>query len=124
MSKHEIQRMIEACAPPDAPDGLTAGLGVNLGFSAAFGTARRNGGSVFPFPEDWNPPSVSPGLSRFKHSWEAFVDTLVREWKTLNLVSVLLCTYVNLHCKPALSNETFPGPFLPCFRYRTQQATR
>lgn len=95
VSKHEVQRMIEACVPADPERGVAAGIGANLGFSAAFGTTRaRNGGSVFPFPEDWNPPSVSPALARFKHSWETFVDTLIREWKTLNLVSVLLCTLV------------------------------
>ncbi|EKM58945.1 uncharacterized protein PHACADRAFT_25094 [Phanerochaete carnosa HHB-10118-sp] len=95
VSKHEIQRMIEACAPANTENDLAAGIGANLGISAAFGPARsRNGGSVFPFPEDWNPPTVSPALSRFKHSWELFVDTLIREWKTLNLVSVLLCTAI------------------------------
>lgn len=95
VSKHEVYRMIEACAPANGEDGLAAGLAANGAFSAAFGTARgRNGGSVFPFPEDWNPPSVSPALVRFKHSWEVFVDSLLREWKTLNLVSVLLCTLV------------------------------
>lgn len=95
ISKHEVQRMIEACAPAVAEDGAASGRGANPGVSAAFGTARpRNGDSVFPFPEDWNPPSVSPALARFKHSWETFVDTLIREWKTLNLVSVLLCTAI------------------------------
>lgn len=93
VSKHEVQRMIEACAPAQAPDGVSTGLGANLGFSATFGGARnRTGETVFPFPENWNPPTVSPALSRFKQSWETFVDSLLREWKTLNLVSVLLCT--------------------------------
>ncbi len=44
-------------------------------------------------PEDWTAPFVSPALVRFKHSWEAFIDTLLREWKTLNVVSALLLTY-------------------------------
>lgn len=47
-----------------------------------------------PFPDDWSPPIVSPALIRFKHSWEAFIDSLLREWKTLNLVSALLLSYV------------------------------
>jgi len=95
VSKHEVQRMIAACAHANPEDSVAAGVGANLGFSASFGTARaRNGDSVFPFPEDWNPPTVSPALARFKHSWETFVDTLIREWKTLNLVSVLLCTAI------------------------------
>lgn len=97
VSKHEVQRMIAACAPPQ-PNPVANGVGVNAGFSAAFGgvhnAALRNHGSLFPFPEDWNPPSVSPALARFKNSWEQFIDSLMREWKTLNLVSVLLCTTV------------------------------
>ncbi len=43
-----------------------------------------------PCPEDWAPPLVSPALMRFKVSWETFIDSLMREWKTLNLVSALL----------------------------------
>jgi hypothetical protein len=39
---------------------------------------------------DWNPSNVPPSLSRFKSSWEEFVDTLIKEWKTLNIVSALL----------------------------------
>ncbi|KAF8976374.1 hypothetical protein BDQ17DRAFT_1187516, partial [Cyathus striatus] len=35
---------------------------------------------------------VSPALVRFKYSWEAFVDSLLREWKTLNLTSALLAS--------------------------------
>lgn len=100
VSKHEIQRMIEACMPAtDGQDGVSsAAIGAGL-TSAATGLSHpppvgRPSASVFPFPEDWNPPSVSPALARFKHSWEQFVDSLLREWKTLNLVSVLLCTCV------------------------------
>ncbi|KIJ90622.1 hypothetical protein K443DRAFT_116351 [Laccaria amethystina LaAM-08-1] len=47
-----------------------------------------------PFPEDWTPPLVSPSLFRFKHSWEAFIDSLLREWKTLNVVSALLASAI------------------------------
>ncbi|KAI0260900.1 hypothetical protein BC834DRAFT_495904 [Gloeopeniophorella convolvens] len=35
-----------------------------------------------------------PALARFRGAWEAFVDTLVREWKTLNVVSALLLSCV------------------------------
>ncbi|KAF7799967.1 hypothetical protein EIP86_011210 [Pleurotus ostreatoroseus] len=99
VSKHEIQRMIEACMLPNETneDIGTASAAAGAGLAgAAAGLAHsqgvRYGGSAFPFPVDWNPPSVSPALARFKHSWEQFVDSLLREWKTLNLVSVLLCT--------------------------------
>lgn len=112
VSKHEVQRLIEACIPANEENDMSAGIAANLGFSAAFGTARaRNAGSVLPFPEDWKPPSVSPALSRFKHSWETFVDTLIREWKTLNLVSVLLCTYVKVSVSVLRLLMVFPGLF-------------
>jgi hypothetical protein len=47
---------------------------------------------ILPYPEDWNPPTVSPALARFKRSWEVFIVSLLREWKTLNVVSALLLT--------------------------------
>ena len=64
VSRHEVQRMIEACAPAQAPDSVATGLGANLGFSATFGTTRnRSGETAFPFPDNWNPPTVSPALT-------------------------------------------------------------
>lgn len=36
------------------------------------------------------PSYDSQVVARFKESWEQFVDTLMKEWKTLNLVTVLL----------------------------------
>jgi hypothetical protein len=45
-----------------------------------------------PFLNEWKPPFVSPALIRFKHSWEAFIDSLMREWKQLNVISALLAT--------------------------------
>lgn len=50
--------------------------------------------SPLPFPDEWTPTTVTPSLFRFKHSWEAFIDSLIREWKTLNVVSALLSSYV------------------------------
>ncbi|TFK66134.1 hypothetical protein BDN72DRAFT_772446, partial [Pluteus cervinus] len=47
-----------------------------------------------PSPDEWTPPYVSPALIRFKHSWEAFIDSLMREWKTLNVVSALLLSAI------------------------------
>ncbi|KAN0141553.1 hypothetical protein V8E53_000015, partial [Lactarius tabidus] len=51
-------------------------------------------GTVLSFPEDWVPPNVSPALARFKLSWEGFVASLVREWKTLNVLSALLLSAI------------------------------
>ena len=42
--------------------------------------------------DEWTAPLVSPALIRFRHSWEAFVDSLMREWKTLNVISALLAS--------------------------------
>ncbi|KAG9317031.1 hypothetical protein JVU11DRAFT_1213 [Chiua virens] len=49
---------------------------------------------TLPFPDEWRTTNVSPALLRFKQSWEAFIDSLLREWKTLNLVSALLLSSV------------------------------
>ncbi|KAF9236913.1 hypothetical protein BU15DRAFT_8900, partial [Melanogaster broomeanus] len=50
--------------------------------------------SALPVPEEWTTTNVSPSLIRFKHSWEAFIDSLMREWKTFNLVSALLLSAI------------------------------
>ncbi|KAI0051467.1 hypothetical protein FA95DRAFT_1554561 [Auriscalpium vulgare] len=74
VSKPDIQRIIDVCASPQIEGGRHP--------------------FRLPFPEEWAPPVVSPALARFKHSWEAFVDTLVREWKTMNVVSALLLSAI------------------------------
>ncbi|KAI6103112.1 hypothetical protein EDD16DRAFT_1644336 [Pisolithus croceorrhizus] len=38
--------------------------------------------------------NVGPALIRFKISWESFIDSLLREWKTLNIVSALLLSAI------------------------------
>ncbi len=42
------------------------------------------------YAEDWSPSSNTPGLKRFKHNWEVFIDQVMQEWKTLNVVSALM----------------------------------
>jgi len=79
VSRPEIQRMIAAA---------TEGPGSSE--SDTEQRTARTGPPRLPFPDEWNPPMVSPALVRFKHSWEAFIDSLLREWKTLNVVSALL----------------------------------
>ncbi|KAK7459515.1 hypothetical protein VKT23_009498 [Stygiomarasmius scandens] len=49
---------------------------------------------MLPLPEEWTNQLVLPALMRFKLSWEAFVDSLMREWKTLNVVSALLLSAI------------------------------
>jgi hypothetical protein len=43
---------------------------------------------------DWD-ASIPALNSRLKSTWESFIDSLLREWKTLNIVSVLLMTCVS-----------------------------
>jgi hypothetical protein len=57
-------------------------------------SAREHWSRLLPAPEEWTPPNVSPAMARFKRSWEAFVDSVIREWKTLNIVSALLLTSI------------------------------
>jgi hypothetical protein len=56
----------------------------------------RNKGEAYRWPADheWVAPNVSPALIRFKESWESFVESVLKEWKTLNVVSTLLMTCV------------------------------
>jgi len=39
--------------------------------------------------------SVPPAYKRLKSTWEFFIDSVMREWKTFNIISVLLLTYVS-----------------------------
>jgi hypothetical protein len=73
VSRPEIQRIIDAYESVGTMDAQNVSTRI-----------------VLPFPEEWVPPNVSPALARFKRSWESFVDSLVREWKTLNVLSALL----------------------------------
>ena len=34
--------------------------------------------------------SVPPAYESLKHTWESFIDCVMREWKTFNVISVLL----------------------------------
>ncbi|KZT39646.1 hypothetical protein SISSUDRAFT_1045336 [Sistotremastrum suecicum HHB10207 ss-3] len=52
---------------------------------------RRSGGV---FPVEWNSSTVSPALLRFRTSWEDLIDSLTKEWKTLNIVSALFLTAI------------------------------
>lgn len=101
VSKPDIQRMIETCGPEangnasgDRAMGVWAaesGPGITTDIMNGSGVLLTTSGPLLPpFSEDWSPPAVSPALARFKNSWEAFIDSLLREWKTLNIVSALL----------------------------------
>ncbi|KAG8902770.1 hypothetical protein FRB99_004132 [Tulasnella sp. 403] len=55
---------------------------------------QRQLGVEFPISVQWVPPVVPPGLARFRNEWEEFVDSLVKEWKTFNVVSALLLSAI------------------------------
>jgi hypothetical protein len=45
------------------------------------------------FPQEWHGGSdgkTSASYMNLRTSWQAFIDSLMREWKTLNIISVLL----------------------------------
>ncbi|KAH7921983.1 hypothetical protein BV22DRAFT_1131814 [Leucogyrophana mollusca] len=84
ISRPDIQRMIDSCLAPRRPT-TTSPLPPG---------AHMHAGPILPFPEEWTTTNVPPALVRFKHSWEAFIDSLLREWKTLNLVSALLLSAI------------------------------
>ncbi|KAG8883158.1 hypothetical protein FRB97_007093 [Tulasnella sp. 331] len=55
---------------------------------------QRQLGTNFPISVAWVPPVVPPGLARFKDEWEDFIDHLVKEWKTFNVISALLLSAI------------------------------
>ena len=42
----------------------------------------------------FEPQAISHPHADLQNSWQSFIDSLMREWKTLNIVSVLLLSYV------------------------------
>jgi hypothetical protein len=52
----------------------------------------------------WRPDAsdLPPHLRRFNMSWEGFIDALLREWKTQNVISALMLSYVYLLQAPSI----------------------
>ncbi|KAF8185178.1 hypothetical protein BJ912DRAFT_973825 [Pholiota molesta] len=63
--------------------GAISGIGLSAQVSVAPAASMMH--LPLPFPDEWTPPV---------HSWEAFIDSLLREWKTLNVVSALLASAI------------------------------
>ncbi|KAF8173814.1 hypothetical protein K438DRAFT_1771979 [Mycena galopus ATCC 62051] len=96
VSRPDIERMIDAgiggdaleiCSPPIAG----ARESVSASIHAPTPTAVH---IPLPTPAEWTSAVVSPALVRFKHSWEGFITSLIKEWKTLNVVSALLLSAI------------------------------
>ncbi|KZT23200.1 hypothetical protein NEOLEDRAFT_1180253 [Neolentinus lepideus HHB14362 ss-1] len=102
VSRPDIQRMVDATGFREsgfrtsaAPTPAAEGEGARIQRAGGAGTIRSNAMStLLPAPDEWNPPAVSPALARFKRSWEEFIGSLLKEWKTLNVVSALLLTAI------------------------------
>jgi len=91
VSRPDIQRMIEAAVRNDNSPRTNYAVSL-LPVSVSQTIIPPMTVQPLPFPDEWAPGVVSPSLLRFKHSWEAFIDSLLREWKTLNVVSALLAS--------------------------------
>jgi hypothetical protein len=104
ISRPDIQRMIDAMCndkvkeqPVQSPEARAIQSGPGSSNLSPSHLSLVDVDLPLPFPDEWTPTSVSPSLFRFKHSWETFIDSLIREWKTLNVVSALLSSYVSLN---------------------------
>ncbi|KIJ12907.1 hypothetical protein PAXINDRAFT_170945 [Paxillus involutus ATCC 200175] len=87
LSKPDLDRMIQFYSGYNQQQRLRTSSPIPPG-------AHYHPDLALPFPEEWTTTNVSPALVTFKHSWEAFIDSLMREWKTLNLVSALLLSAI------------------------------
>jgi len=70
-----------------SPSPKFTALGLH-GVEASHGTLADS----VPPGEQWSVPHVPWSLERFKEEWEDFVVGLIKEWKTLNILSALLLT--------------------------------
>jgi hypothetical protein len=70
-----------------------------VGVDSASGTAFHGGSGEQVYPPGSSRHQGSPGVSGATangfDSWEAFIDSLLREWKTLNVVSAVLTSCVS-----------------------------
>ena len=75
---------------------------------------------------DWD-HTITTLNSKLKITWEAFIDSLLREWKTLNIVSVLLlsCVLWVSQCGSMIADIlTSLVPFLQSYRFNLSQRIR
>ena len=64
----------------------------------ALETASQGLTHEFEIQMAFESPSVPPAYKRLTSTWESFIDSVMREWKTFNIISVLLLSYVNFDC--------------------------
>ncbi|KAF8596100.1 hypothetical protein BDV93DRAFT_411825, partial [Ceratobasidium sp. AG-I] len=88
LSRVEVQKMIDA--GKRARSSRIRGRNVGQGPRAVTVDSM----DFFPTDREWTTPVVSPSLNRFKESWDEFMESLQKEWKTLNVVSALLLSAI------------------------------
>ena len=64
----------------------------------ALETASQGLTHEFEMQMAFESPSVPPAYKRLTSTWEFSIDSVMREWKTFNIISVLLLSYVTLRC--------------------------
>ncbi|KDR79524.1 hypothetical protein GALMADRAFT_63592, partial [Galerina marginata CBS 339.88] len=67
--------------------GVTTGRGGGQG-------GRSRSHPRLPFGFDLEPPAESIAYTNLQNTWQSFIDSLLREWKTLNIISVLLLSAI------------------------------
>jgi hypothetical protein len=135
VSRPDIERMVEVgqyCVLPsafDSQDDYVFGPGVSLsrdetsdvgGDEKRDGKGRRDGPRYHGVrggtrvvaatsgrgARSETECTVTPAMRRFKLSWEMFIESLLREWKTLNVVSALLASLsISLHSQDEITDE-------------------
>ncbi|KAJ7499701.1 hypothetical protein FB451DRAFT_43488 [Mycena latifolia] len=93
VSRPDIERMISAGIGGDA-FALYAPPTASASVRESRAPTPSASHVPLPLPDEWTPALVSPALVRFKHSWEDFIGSLIKEWKTLNVVSALLLSAI------------------------------
>ncbi|KAI6119220.1 hypothetical protein EV401DRAFT_1861765 [Pisolithus croceorrhizus] len=89
VSQPDIDRLLRACQTSNRARDRRARMS-----PIPQTTGVRHHDHGLPLSEDWTTANVGPALVRFKNSWELFIDSLLREWKTLNIVSALLLSAI------------------------------
>ena len=73
----------------------------------ALETASQGLTHEFEMQMAFESPRVPPAYKRLTSTWEFFIDSVMREWKTFNIISVLLLSYVTLRLSLLLLNLIF-----------------
>ena len=76
----------------------------------ALETASQGLTHEFEMQMAFESPSVPPAYKRLTSTWESFIDSVMREWKTFNIISVLLLTYDTFNCTASSEPDSCIGP--------------